>query len=106
MRLIERMPEATPALVWSTAFMAAVLIGDITRAMPRPIRTKRGEQEAVARVDVEMSDCQNSEPDDEEQAGDHQRARADAVGQPAGDGPMKMITIVEGRKRTPASSGE
>ena len=40
MRLIDRIPDATPALAGSTAFMAAVLIGDITRPMPRPIRTK------------------------------------------------------------------
>jgi hypothetical protein len=39
-RLIERIPLATPALVGSTAFMAAVLIGDMTRPMPRPMRTK------------------------------------------------------------------
>ena len=38
-RFIERMPEATPALVRSTAFIAAVLIGDITRPMPRPRST-------------------------------------------------------------------
>ena len=37
MRLMDRMPEATPAFVRSTAFIAAVLIGDITRPMPRPI---------------------------------------------------------------------
>ena len=42
MRFIERMPEATPALVCSTEFIAAVLIGDITKAMPTPIRMKPG----------------------------------------------------------------
>ena len=31
-------PEATPALVRSTAFMAAMLIGDITAPMPKPSR--------------------------------------------------------------------
>ena len=41
-RLIDSTPEATPALVRSTAFIAAVLIGDITRPMPRPMRTKPG----------------------------------------------------------------
>ena len=32
MRLIERIPEATPALAASTAFIAAVDIGDIVEA--------------------------------------------------------------------------
>ncbi len=40
MRLIDTIPLATPALAGSTAFIAAVLIGDITRPMPRPISTK------------------------------------------------------------------
>ncbi len=39
MRLIDSTPDATPALAWSTAFIAAVLIGDMTRPMPRPIST-------------------------------------------------------------------
>ncbi len=42
MRFIERMPEATPALACSTEFIAAVLIGDITNAMPMPISMKPG----------------------------------------------------------------
>ena len=42
MRFIERMPEATPALARSTAFIAAVLIGDITKPMPTPISMKPG----------------------------------------------------------------
>ena len=41
-RLIESTPEATPALVRSTAFMAAVLIGDIVKPIPRPMSTSRG----------------------------------------------------------------
>ena len=38
-RNIESTPEATPALAGSTAFIAAVLIGDMTRPMPTPIST-------------------------------------------------------------------
>ena len=37
-RDIESSPEARPALVSATAFIAAVDIGDIVRAMPMPIR--------------------------------------------------------------------
>jgi hypothetical protein len=40
MRLIDSVPDAAPALVWSTAFIAAVLIGDITNPMPSPMRAK------------------------------------------------------------------
>ncbi len=36
-RFIKRIPDATPALLWSTAFIAAVLIGDMARAMPMPM---------------------------------------------------------------------
>ena len=32
-RFIDRIPDATPALLWSTAFIAAVLIGDIVSAV-------------------------------------------------------------------------
>src|ERR1700733_8294192 len=42
MRFIERMPDATPALACATEFIAAVLIGDITNAIPIPISTKPG----------------------------------------------------------------
>ncbi len=40
MRDICRIPEATPAFCALTAFIAAVDIGDITRAIPVPISTK------------------------------------------------------------------
>ena len=40
MRLMDRMPLATPAFDGSTAFIAAVLIGDITMPMPKPISMK------------------------------------------------------------------
>ena len=42
MRAIDSVPEATPALLRSTAFIAAALIGDITRPMPRPMAMKAG----------------------------------------------------------------
>ena len=38
MRVMDSVPEATPAFVRSTAFIAAVLIGDIVKPMPRPSR--------------------------------------------------------------------
>ena len=40
MRDIESTPEATPALLTCTAFIAAVLIGDITKPIPSPCRMK------------------------------------------------------------------
>ena len=40
MRLMVRTPLATPALEGSTAFIPAVLMGDIMRPMPRPISMK------------------------------------------------------------------
>jgi hypothetical protein len=46
MRLIDRTPDAAPALVRSTEFIAAVLIGDMTRPMPRPMSTKPGSSRA------------------------------------------------------------
>jgi hypothetical protein len=42
MRLMESTPDAAPALVRSTAFIAAVVIGDITSPIPRPMTTKPG----------------------------------------------------------------
>src|SRR5436190_11864718 len=42
-RFIERIPDATPALDSVTAFIAAVDIGDMTRAMPKPMRTNDGQ---------------------------------------------------------------
>ncbi len=42
MRFMDRIPDATPALVCVTEFIAAMLIGDITKAMPTPISTKPG----------------------------------------------------------------
>jgi hypothetical protein len=42
MRLMERMPDATPALCAATAFIAAVDMGDIVSAMPTPMMMKAG----------------------------------------------------------------
>jgi hypothetical protein len=42
MRDTDSVPEATPAFVRSTAFIAAVLMGDMTRPIPAPISTKAG----------------------------------------------------------------
>ena len=43
-RFIDRIPEAIPALASATAFIAAVDIGDITSAMPMPIRMNEGKR--------------------------------------------------------------
>ena len=42
MRNIESTPDATPALVLVTAFIAAVDIGDMVRPMPAPSRMNGG----------------------------------------------------------------
>jgi hypothetical protein len=42
MRLMVRIPDAPPAFDGSTAFIAAVDIGDITRPMPTPSRREAG----------------------------------------------------------------
>ena len=39
MRNMDSVPDATPAFVRSTAFIAAMVIGDITRPMPTPMST-------------------------------------------------------------------
>ena len=77
-------PEATPAFDGSTEFIAAVLIGDITRPMPKPISTNAPASEAVGRVDGEVA-LPEQRAGDQQQAGGHQRPRADAVGQAPGD---------------------
>ena len=41
-RLMVRIPDAPPAFDGSTAFIAAVDIGDITRPIPMPSRMKAG----------------------------------------------------------------
>ena len=45
-RNIERTPEAMPAFSTATAFIAALVIGDIVIAMPMPSSTKRGQMSA------------------------------------------------------------
>ena len=45
-RFIDRIPEATPAFSTATAFIAAVDIGDITSAIPMPMRTNEGQMSA------------------------------------------------------------
>ena len=68
-----------------TAFIAAVLIGDIIRPMPMPISDEGGQQVAVAGVDVDarlnhaIATAHSSRPRG------HQRPRADPVGQAPGE---------------------
>ena len=71
-RLIERIPDATPALAWSTAFIAAVLIGDMTRPMPMPISTKAPTSERVAGGRRQMA-LPEQRAGDGDQPGGHQR---------------------------------
>ena len=89
----------------STAFIAAVLIGDIVKPMPSPSRMN-GTTRNPKVVSTWIRDCQASEMRDQRQPDHQRRARSDAIGEPARNGPATMITSVEGRKRTPVSSGE
>ena len=67
--------EATPAFVRSTAFIAAVLIGDIMKPMPRPSRTN-GTTRKAKLVSTWIRDCQASETVDEQRG----RSRAACAG--------------------------
>src|SRR5258708_26739028 len=104
MRLIERIPEATPALGGSAEFIAAVLIGDITKGMAMPISTKPGSSAADA-LEIVSDDCQNSAPET------HSRPKVISGREPTRSarrpaiGAIRTIIRVEGRKRTPACSG-
>src|SRR5258708_7890320 len=104
MRLIERIPEATPALAGSTEVIAAVLIRDITKARPIPTSTRRGGRAAYA-LEIVSDDCQNSAPET------HSRPKVIGGREPTRWGGRPAIgairTIIRGggRKRTPACSG-
>ena len=50
-RNIESTPEATPAFCTGTAFIAALVIGDIVIAIPMPSSDEPGQQVEVGRVD-------------------------------------------------------
>ena len=103
-RLIVSVPEATPAFVRSTAFIAAVLIGDITRPSPRPIRMNAGSSSPYVVATV-IRDCRYidtatiSSPAVISGRGPMRSDRRPATG------PAMMMITVEGRKRTPVSSG-
>ena len=98
-------PDATPALVRSTAFIAAVLIGDIVKPMPRPSRTN-GMTRKPKLVSTWIRDCHarltvtRVSPITSGVRGPTRSARR------PDSGPATMITSVLGRKRTPVSSGE
>ncbi len=76
------MPEATPAFVRSTAFIAAVLIGDIVKPIPSPSRMN-GTTRKAKLVSTSIRDCQASETVTSEQPDHERRARPDAVGEAA-----------------------
>ena len=84
-RLIDSVPEATPALVGRRRSSPRCSSATSIRPMPRPIRTKAPAAGSRSRVSTADAHCQNSEPAVSSRPSGHQRPRADAVGQPAGD---------------------
>ena len=104
-RFIVRIPDATPALLRSTAFIAAVVIGDMTSAMPMPISTKPGSRKPKPEVGV-SNDCHASATATRARpAVMSGRSPMRSVWRPA-IGAMTITINVVGRKRTPASSAE
>jgi hypothetical protein len=104
MRVIDSVPDATPAFERSTAFIAAVLIGDIVKPMPAPSRMN-GTTRKPKLVSTLMRDCQPSDTATSTSpivSGVRGPIRSDK--RPA-TGPATMITSVVGRKRTPVCSG-
>ena len=98
-------PDATPAFVRSTAFIAAVLIGDIVKPIPSPSRMN-GTTRKPKLVSTSIRDCQASETvTSDSPITSGVRGPTRSASRPA-SGPATMITSVEGRKRTPVSSGE
>jgi len=75
------------AFVRSTAFIAAVLIGDITRPIAKP-SARTGQQERVARVCGQVR-LPEQRAGDREEAGDEQRPRTDPVGERPAIGPSR-----------------
>ena len=84
-RLIDSTPDAAPAFVRSTAFIAAVLIGDIVRPMPMPHQHEAREQQAGSRCGRVMCDWMKIEAATITQPDRHQRPRTDSVREPTRD---------------------
>ena len=84
-RFIDRMPEAIPALASATAFIAADDIGDMTSAIPSPIRMNEGNRSPYG-VDGSIRVSQNSAAETSERP----------------IGAIATIMSVAGRNRIPA----
>jgi len=105
MRFIDRIPEAMPAFAFATAFMAAVDIGDITSAMPTPIRKNEGSRSPYV-VDGPICVSQNIAPDTSVSPTEMGiRGPILSVSRPA-IGAIVTIMRVAGRNRMPACRGE
>ena len=104
-RVIDSVPDATPALARSTAFIAAVLIGDIVKPIPTPSRMNGVTRKRVRRVDLDPATARRGDGGDEQQSRHQRRARADAVGEAPGERGRDHDHERVGRKRTPVSSG-
>ena len=85
-RLMERMPEATPALAGSTLFMAAVRHGRHDEAHAEAHQDEGADEEAEARRRGQVP-LPEQRRGHRHQAGGHQRPRADPVRQAPGDRP-------------------
>ena len=101
--LIESTPEATPAFSWVTEFMAAVDIGDMTSAMPKPMTMKEGSRSPYPVstemwVWINMATATSSRPVTISGRGPIRSESRPAIGA------VTMISSVVGRKRTPAPS--
>ena len=105
-RDIESNPDARPDFATSTAFIAAVDIGDIVSADPEAHEDERDQQRRVAGGVGDLRLHVERDGDDREA---RRRSAAAApirsVIRPA-IGATTMITSVVGRNLTPASSGE
>ena len=105
MRFIDRIPDAIPAFAFATAFIAAVDIGDITSAIPRPISTNEGQKLA----NVELASSVVSQPSETVTSASPATigslAPMRSVSRPA-RGAKATIIRVAGRNLTPAWRGE
>ena len=97
---MDRIPEAIPALASATAFIAAVDIGDMTSAIPSPIRMNEGNRSPYV-VDGSIRVSQNSAAETSERpTAIGTRGPIRSVSRPA-IGAIATIMSVAGRNRAP-----